>query len=101
VAFRAFCAVCRAPFAAAPVSPGGTIGRAAQTDTPRALTDLELAQPGRPELGDQGRQELGRQPVDGGVIGRPRGVVARSFAGAPWVGSGHGLDLLASRRLVA
>ena len=36
------------------------IGRAAQPDPPAALADLELAEAGRRELGDQRRQQLGR-----------------------------------------
>ena len=42
---------------------------AAQADAPAALADLELAEAGRAELGDQGRQQLLGQAVDGGVVG--------------------------------
>jgi hypothetical protein len=96
---------------------GGLVGRAAalagddavrasQSDVPVTLADLELAQLGRAELGDQRRQELLRQARDPGVIrptssirdapGRP---VAAFFALGACVGQRS--DLLVGRRLVA
>ena len=47
------------------------VGGAAQPDLPVALADLELAEAGRGELGDQGRQQLVGEAVDGGVVARP------------------------------
>ena len=76
--------------------------RPAQADPPAALADLELAEPGRAELGDQRRQQLVAQAVDRGVVGRRASASRRSGAAASGCGRfGHSLDLLASRRLVA
>ena len=81
----AWCA-CRC--AAAPDAPVGRARRAAgrgprparvpsagpaQPDAPGTLADLELAETGRPELGDEGGQQLVAQAVDGGVVGRALG----------------------------
>ena len=62
-------AVARAGAGRAPRSPTA-VGRPAQADAPGALADLELAEAGGAELGDQRRQQLVGQPVDRGVVGR-------------------------------
>ena len=68
---------------------------------PGALADLELAETGRAELGDERRQELAAQAVDRGVVGRPfRGGAIRA-AGFRLDRFGHSLDLLTGGRLVA
>ena len=55
---------------------GRVAGRPAQADPPATLADLELAEAGRAELGDERRQQLVGQAVDGGVIGRALGGAA-------------------------
>jgi hypothetical protein len=88
--------------------------RPAEPDLPRSLTDLDLPEPARTELGDEGGQEILGQPPDRGMIlepiGQPaciraargtgaRGRVGRRTARA-WTPHGHGSDLAAGRRLV-
>ena len=62
----------------APAFADGRRPGPAQADAPGALADLELAEAGRPELGDEGGQQLDGQAVDGGVIGRPLAPRTRS-----------------------
>ena len=70
------CRALRAGRRGAALRPGGAVGRAAQADLPAAFADLDLAEAARAELGDQGRDELVSQGVDGGVIGQPGGGIA-------------------------
>jgi hypothetical protein len=111
--------------------PGGPIGRpparidargivrterSAEPDLPRSLTDLDLPEPARTELGDEGRQEILGQPPDRGMIlepiGQPACIRATRGTGArgagrvgrrtarAWTPHAHRSDLAAGRRLV-
>src|SRR5947207_7634177 len=53
--------------------------RATEAHLPRTLADLDLGQPARPELGDEGGQEIVGQSLYLLVIGEP--VVRRPFGG--------------------
>jgi hypothetical protein len=69
---------------------------------PLALADLELAELGRRELGDQRREELIGQARDARVVGQTAlvgGGLRWAFALAACVGQRS--DLLVGRRLVA
>jgi len=52
---------------------GYRAGSASEADPPGALTNLQLTQSGRGEPGDERRQELLAQALDGGMIGGPLG----------------------------
>jgi hypothetical protein len=94
------------------------IRRAAEADLPGSLADLDFAELGRGQLGDERRQQVVDEAVDGRVIveaygrrprlggafgthyGGPRRVrLPRSSTGSALVG--HALDLLAGRWLLA
>ena len=99
------------------VCPAEPSRRPPDADPPGALADLDLAEPGRRQLGDEGRQQVLGQAVDRGVVDLPlvggtvRGrTVARTVVGgthaadASWPSGGfgrHSSDLLTGRRLVA
>jgi hypothetical protein len=47
----------------------GTVGRSPQPDTQAILADFELGEPGRPELGDEGWEQVIDGARDGRVVG--------------------------------
>ena len=87
---------------------GGATGRAAlaadhavpgpaETDAPAVLAHLELTKSRGTELRDQRREQHARESIDRRVVGRMAalsGIFDRTR-------SGHSLDLLVGRRLVA
>ena len=65
----------RAAIATAGRSPAGRararVAGPPDADGPGPLADLDLAETARRQLGDQGRDEILREPVDGGMVGCP------------------------------